>query len=84
MSTKQRVRYIDLGYCVIGQSAVVLPLDHPSDLVSNRTWAQTSPVVSIIDQANGKVFETRNTVYWPAETDESLPEALQKGAPIES
>jgi len=44
---------------VIGQSVLVLPIDHPSDLVSNTTYARTSDVVKI----NIDGFETMNTIY---------------------
>jgi hypothetical protein len=43
----------------VGERAWVRPLDHPSPLVSNTTWALTSPVIS----TNDKGFETRNTIY---------------------
>lgn len=45
-----------------------MPLDHP-DSGLNRRWVTTSPVERIVPQANGLVFETKNTVYWPAECD---------------
>jgi hypothetical protein len=67
---KPRVQYIDLAHCVVGQSAKVMPLDHPREEI-NRTWVHTSPVLRFMLQSRGPVFETRNTVYWPAETDES-------------
>lgn len=74
--SKPKVRYIDVGFVTVGDSALVLPLDHPSDTVSNTTWARTSPVQKILYQAsNGPVFETLNTVYLPADTIEYAPEA---------
>jgi hypothetical protein len=48
----------------IGQRAFVMPLDHPSDLVSNSKIAMTSIVQSFVSN-NGVVesFETENTCY---------------------
>ena len=51
------------SYVVVGQSAVVRPVDHPSPLVSNKTYVKTSPVV-MVDYDSG-VFETKNTRYVP-------------------
>lgn len=51
------------SYVVVGQSAMVRPVDHPSPLVSNKTYAKTSPVV-MVDYDSG-VFETENTRYVP-------------------
>lgn len=70
---KQRVRYIDLGRCEEGEPAQVIPADHPSSLVQNGKWTTTSPVLKILEQARGPVFETRNTIYHPGDTDESVP-----------
>lgn len=46
----------------LGYKALVLPLNHPSSLVSNTTWVTTSPVVAVHE--HGK-FETENTCYVP-------------------
>jgi len=43
----------------VGHSAFVVPVDHPSDLVSNTTFVKTSPVVKLTDTG----FETQNTIY---------------------
>ena len=43
--------------------AILSPINHPSDLVSNEGPATTSAVVRIHD--NG-CFETQNTIYVPA------------------
>lgn len=69
---KPRVRYIDLGSCIEGQPARLIPFDHPNKSL-NGQWITTTKVQSIVRQARGPVFQTRNTVYWPGETDESLP-----------
>ena len=50
----------------IGCSAVVYPVDHPSDLVSNNgVPAQTSEVMSILESGDYVEFWTRNTHYVP-------------------
>lgn len=67
---KQTVKYIDLAFCIIGFPATVVPLNHPSDLVSNRVWATTSTVQSITWTPNGPVFETLNTIYVPVDEDD--------------
>lgn len=62
------VRYIDLGHCVIGQPAMVIPLDHPGPGVTNRIWARTSPVRAINRLPNGDIeFWTMNSHYIPAD-----------------
>lgn len=55
-----------------GLVARVLPVDHPN-LELNHKWTLTSNVLKVIEQARGPVFETRNSIYHPAETDESVP-----------
>ena len=45
-----------------GYPAVVWPIDHTSDLVSNTTWVITSKVQ--IAYSNGE-FETENSHYYP-------------------
>lgn len=79
MITKKRVRYRDLQPPVaIGRIVLVLPVDHPSEDVSNKTWAYTSRVRAVLyESSNGPVFETENTIYLPAETDEFIPEASE-------
>lgn len=74
--SKPKVRYADVGFVAPGFSATVRPLDHPSDLVSNKTWVRTTPVQKILyHSSNGPVFETLNTIYLPADTIEHVPEA---------
>lgn len=52
------------GYrIVVGESAYVYPLNHPSPTVTNSTVVATSPVVSY--NASTGVFETKNTIYTP-------------------
>jgi hypothetical protein len=77
--SKPTVRYIDVQIpIIVGRPTLVLPLDHPSTHVSNRRWAQTTAVQSQRPGVNGPVFETRNTTYIAAETDESLPRATHQ------
>ena len=45
----------------VGMPAFVLPINHPSALVSNTTFIWTSPVQSV-DEKHGE-FETMNTLY---------------------
>ena len=62
---KQQVRFTEVYQVKVGGRALVYPVDHPSDLVSNESYASTSPVVSVIYDKNGDVveFETMNTHY---------------------
>lgn len=64
-SLKQVVLYTDLLDCVVGCSATVIPLDHPSYRVINGRLCYTSEVLSY-DPVTGD-FETRNTLYKRAE-----------------
>lgn len=57
-------RPTDGDYIHLDASARVLPLDHPSELVSNTNYVRTSLVERIGE--NGE-FETRNTIYKPEE-----------------
>ncbi len=61
---KPVVRYIDLGFCVLGCPADVMPYDHPVRWL-NRTWVRTTPVASLCWTPDGPEFETRNTRYVP-------------------
>jgi hypothetical protein len=47
----------------MGQGAIVHPVNHPSDLVSNTKAVLTSEVIQF-NPINGG-FETMNTVYQP-------------------
>lgn len=53
--------YIRSERLVIGEPAFVMPVDHPSPLVSNTTLARTSPVVWI--SSDRTLFDTLNTHY---------------------
>ncbi len=58
---KQIVHYVGLASdLIVGQSALVYPVDHPSEFVSNNYWAMTSPVVEIRECGT---FFTKNTEY---------------------
>ena len=77
---KPEVEYADLMKCVIGYPAIVYTVDHPN-LTTKHKWRKTSPVVRITQHTpNGPVFETRNSIYKPEETDETLPKASVKKA----
>lgn len=59
---KPVVNYMDVKYLRIGEACLILPANHPSELVSNAPkWAVTSLVVNY-DPASGEI-ETENTVY---------------------
>lgn len=72
---KKQVKYIELGRCVLGESALVRPLDHPGWMVTNGAWVQTSPVQKIEPVSAGLRFETLNTVYVPVGLEETPPAA---------
>jgi hypothetical protein len=63
--SKQTVRYTPThaDYIELGMPARVIPVDHPSEMVSNAEFVRTSLVERIGE--NGE-FETRNTSYKPA------------------
>lgn len=57
---KKKVRYTKVyGEIRIGEPAYILPVDHPSPLVTNEQMARTSTVVAF----NQNGFETKNTIY---------------------
>jgi len=62
---KPTVRYHknSLVFMGLNNSAYLLPIDHPSERVSNTCAVQTSNVISF-DEATGRL-ETQNTVYIP-------------------
>lgn len=62
---KRRVVYIELQSSLeVGQSATVIPVNHPdTENVTNGYPCYTSPVVSIYP--DGKTFDTYNTHYTP-------------------
>ena len=77
---KPEIEYANLARCVIGHEAIVYTVEHPR-LVTKYRWRITSPVLRFIrHEANGPVFETRNSIYRPEETDETLPKASVKRA----
>jgi hypothetical protein len=59
MSGKPIVLYESPRRIEVGLPAIVRPIDHPSDLVSNDMHVLTSPVIVLIDGG----FETENTIY---------------------
>lgn len=63
MSEKPIVQYRKAQHVQVGRGCLILPMDHPGDLVSNTTWAITSPVVKH-DPVSG-IIETLNTIYQP-------------------
>jgi len=74
VSVKPHVKYSDLGRCQVGKSAFVFICDHPQ-FRRKVGWATTSKVLSILEPLpNGPVFETLNSIYHPATTDESFPD----------
>lgn len=62
-SSKKTVRYSQLGACMVGSSALLLPVDHPGPHVSNTKFVTTSTVLSF-DPETG-IIETLNTRYVP-------------------
>jgi hypothetical protein len=67
-NTLPMVRYTKLlEPPVVGRAAVIWPVDHPSDLVSNTTWAVTSEVLAVMNcPDSGVEFWTHHTHYVPA------------------
>lgn len=61
MIDKPKVRYIldENNRIVVGENAIIKPIDHP--FVSNENFVFTSTVLSY-DKDNNS-FETRNTLY---------------------
>ncbi len=73
-AAKPVVHYRALSGSVrVGQPALVYPVDHPGDLVSNSQFARTSTVLHY-RRASGE-FETLNTVYRPVEALAAMPVA---------
>lgn len=68
----KRVQYINVGFPpVVGQSAMVMPFDHPT--CTNNGWIRTTKVQHITYGLTGPVFRTRNTIYRPMDGIEPLP-----------
>lgn len=59
--SKPIVHYMPTKFDVIklNTGALIHPLDHPSDRVSNKEFVVTSKVIAIDDFG----FETQNTIY---------------------
>lgn len=68
---KPIVHYTDLGFCVLGCPADVMPYDHPNRTL-NRTWVRTTSVLALCWTPGGPAFETRNTRYVPCPTEPDL------------
>lgn len=62
-SAKRRITYVDLGFCEVGCNAVVY--------IKGQGWFRTTKVIEIVPHCDGPVFETLNSIYWPAPTDGS-------------
>jgi hypothetical protein len=80
---KPEIKYADIGNCLTHRSADVFVLFHPliREIPVGGCWIKTSRVVKILrHESNGSVFETLNSVYRPADTDEMLPKASVKRA----
>lgn len=76
---KPVVRYIDLGFCVPGCPADVVPYDHPNKAL-NRTWARTSTVLRLVWSPDGPEFETLYTKYVPFPSERDVRE-VKAGEP---
>ena len=61
---KQIVHYVGTPTLMDGY-ALLTPIDHPSELVSNTRQVRTSSVVNVDPQSG--VIETMNTIYRPAQ-----------------
>ncbi len=56
--------YIDENnFIKVGCSAFIVPIDHPSEFVSNTIAVRTSIVLSYSFGEAGHSFETENTLY---------------------
>lgn len=70
---KPRVCYIDIARPLqIGRGATVFTVNHYKPQLTG--WIRTSKVLSI----SGAEFETLNTIYYQAESDESDPYSQEK------
>ena len=63
VSEKQKrvVHYKEASNVILYGRAIVLPIDHTSNLVTNTTYAITSPIVKVYPQSGD--FETENSIY---------------------
>ena len=79
--SKPLVKYADLGFCVVGCPASVIPLNHPDPRVRNYRWATTSKVQSLTWTPYGPRFETTHSIYVPEDgTEERLTIAREATA----
>jgi len=53
----------------VGAHAYVFPINHTSDLVSNKDITRTSEVLAV----DNYVFETHNSIYVPIRMDTAKP-----------
>ncbi len=73
--SKQKVKYADLGACMLDQSAHLIPIDHPNSILNGK-WICTTAILEIHEQTmHGPIFETMNTIYTPEESD-FVPDAM--------
>ena len=63
LNGKPIVKYRD-ARAELGRPAMIEPIDHPSEFVSNRAIARTTKV-EVVHYKDGKLvgFQTRNTIY---------------------
>jgi len=69
------VVHYDVGehvYIMVGFPAMVHPIDHPSNLVSNEQIVETGKVLGLTETG----FETENTIYVAVKRDIVDPKAL--------
>ena len=65
-NSKKEVYYKELAYePSLGGCAFLWPINHPSKLISNQQFVQTSRVVAYDPET--KIIETLNTIYIPLE-----------------
>lgn len=79
-----RVQYIGVASLRVGHCALVLPLDHPSALVSNAPmWSLTSEVSRIVLGEKGPTFYTVYSEYRPCDDHEPmLAELVEPKKPL--
>ena len=77
MTDKPRV-YFEMdtivGTIALGIGALVVPLNHPSELVSNRGHVHTSNVIDIKEDIDMLEFETEHTYYVGCRDDDTEEE----------
>ncbi len=75
-STKPRVHYTEIDSCRLGDHAHCFVIDHPK---LAPEWVYTSRVEHIARDGREPIFETRNSIYLPAERDEEFWEMVREG-----